>query len=110
MEKEVQKEGNGSVHMGFALSDISPKGITSEKYFIIKRDKNGGNKGIKEHNSPLDIGTTGRNVDNRHKALAVRREVLGKVGDLDSELTCGHEDHGASHLVVGAGGGSSLEN
>jgi len=31
-----QKEGNGGVHMGFALSDTSPKAFTSEKYFIIQ--------------------------------------------------------------------------
>lgn len=31
-----QKEGNGVVHMGFALSDNCPKAFTSEKCFIMK--------------------------------------------------------------------------
>ena len=41
-----QKEGNGGVHMGFALSDIRPKAFTSEKYFIIQ--KKGGYEGGRE--------------------------------------------------------------
>jgi hypothetical protein len=36
-----QKEGNGGVHMGFALSDIRPKAFTSEKYFIIQGERGG---------------------------------------------------------------------
>lgn len=48
-----QKEGNGSVHMGFALSDISPKAFTSEKCFIIKRGLIGRGCGMQEANSRL---------------------------------------------------------
>lgn len=88
--------------MGFALSDSTPKGLTSEKCFIIESRGNG----MKD--SPLNIGTTGGDVDDTDQTLAIRCEHLNKICDLDDKLAGGNEDHGAGGLIVGTGGCRSL--
>lgn len=62
----------------------------------------------KEQDSPLNIGAAGSDVDDSHEALAVGRDRLDKVGDLDRELAGGDQDHCASGLVVWAGRGGGL--